>query len=117
MLGGRVCREEKVPRKEHEVHEGPELDRPTVADGLSVFAGPQTDVEADSDWVGDMVVSGVVGGSCHGNNGVQDYQRGGLFLLDRGVFEPVDLKLLCEALVEPSVCLRVRWFSRIGQTI
>ena len=44
-------------------------------------------------------------------------QGGGLFSLDGGIFEPVGLELLCEALVEPSVCLGVGRFSGIGQTI
>ena len=34
-----------------------------------------------------------------------------------GGLEPVCLELLCEALVNPGVCLRVGWFSGVGQTI
>ena len=45
MIGRGVPREEEVPDKEHEVHEGPELDRPVVAGALRVFAGPHYAVD------------------------------------------------------------------------
>ena len=64
-----------------------------------------------------MVGSGVRLGSCPGYDGVHNSQGGGLFSSDRGVFEPVSLVLPCEALVDPSVCLGVRRFSGVGQTI
>ena len=41
MLGGSVPGEEEVPDKEHEVHEGTELDHLAVAGALCVFAGPE----------------------------------------------------------------------------
>ena len=37
--------------------------------------------------------------------------------MNRGIFEAVCLDLLCEALVEPSVCLGVGRFSGVRQTI
>ena len=105
MLGGSVPGEEKVTNEEHVVHEGAELDRPAVAVALRVFTGPEAEVEADGDQVGHVVNSGVRGGSCLGDDGVHDSQGGGLFSLDGGIFEPVGLELLREALVEPGVCL------------
>ena len=60
-----------------------------------------------------MLGYSVGGGSCSGNDGVHDSHGGGLVSLDRGVFEPLGLELPCEALVEPSVCLRVGRFSRV----
>ena len=53
---------EEVPDKEHDIHEGPELDRPAVDGALRVFAGLQAEVEANGDQVGDVVGSGVGGG-------------------------------------------------------
>ena len=41
MLGRSVPGEEEVPDEEHDIHEGPELDRPAVAGALRVFAGPE----------------------------------------------------------------------------
>ena len=41
IIDGGVPREEKVPREEHKVQEGPELDHTTVAGALHVFIGPQ----------------------------------------------------------------------------
>ena len=63
-----------------------------------------------------MVVSGVGGGSCLGDDVLHDSKGGGLFSSDRGIFEPIGLEVLCEALVEPGVCLGVSQFSRVGQT-
>ena len=40
MLGGSVPWDEEVPDEEHNIHEGPELDRSEVAGALRVFAGP-----------------------------------------------------------------------------
>ena len=39
------------------------------------------------------------------------------FCRTRGVFEPVGRELPREAIVDPGVCLRVGWFSGVGQTI
>ena len=64
-----------------------------------------------------MVGSDVRGGSCLGENGVHNSQGGGLFSSDGGIFEPVGLEFLCEALVGPGVCLGVSRFSGAGQTI
>ena len=47
ILSRNVPGEEKVPDKEHEVHEGPELDRLAVAGALRVFAGPEAEIEAN----------------------------------------------------------------------
>ena len=63
MLCGSAPGEEEVPGEEHEVHEGPELDHPAVAGALCVFTGPEAEVEANGDQVGDMVGPGVGGGS------------------------------------------------------
>ena len=116
MLGGSVPREEEVPDKEHEVHEGPELDRLAVAGALRVFAGPESEAEAAGDQVGNVVGYGGGGGRCLGNYGVHDSQGDCLFSSDRGIFEPVGLELPREALVDPGVCLGVRRFSRVGQS-
>ena len=59
MLGGGVPGEEKVPDKEHKVHEEPELDRPTVAGALCVFAGTEAELESTDDQADDVVRSGV----------------------------------------------------------
>ena len=82
-----------------------------------MFAGTEAEVEFNGDQFGDMVGSGVKGGSCRGNNGVHDPQWGGLFTSDRGIFKPVCLEFPREDLVYPGVCLRVSWFSGVGQTI
>ena len=60
MLSGNVPGEEKVPNKEHKVHEGPGLDCPAVAGALRVFTGLEAEVEANYGQVGDVVGSGVV---------------------------------------------------------
>ena len=117
ILGGGIPEEEKLHNEEHKVHEGNKLDRPAVPGTLFVFAGPEAEVEANGDQVGDMVGSGVRGGSCCGNDGVHDYQGCGFFSSGGGILKPVGLELLCEALVEPGVCLRVGWFSGVRQTI
>ena len=72
VLSGSVPGEEEVPNKEHEIHEGSELDRPAVAGALRVFTGPEAEVEANGDQVGDMVVSGVGGDSCLCDDGLDD---------------------------------------------
>ena len=117
MIGGSVPGEEEVPDKEDEIHEGPELDRPAVAGALCVFSGSQAEVEANGDQVGDMVGSGVRGGSCLENDGLDDPKGGCLFSSDRRIFEAVSLEFLCEALVKPSVRLGVGRFSGVGETI
>ena len=48
MLGGGVPGEEKVPGKEHEVYEGPELDRPAVAN--RTLCMPRTGGRSRSQW-------------------------------------------------------------------
>ena len=105
MLGGSVPGEKEVPDKEHEIHEGSELDRPAVAGALRVFTGSEAEVESNGDQVGDMVGSGVGGGSCLCNNGLDNPKGGCLFLSDRGIFGAVGIELPCETLVEPSVFL------------
>ena len=117
MLGMSVSGEEEVPNKEHEIHEGPELDHPAVAGALCVFAGLHAEVEANGDQVGDVAGSGVGGGSCLGDDGLDDPEGGCLFSSDWGIFEAVGLKFPCEVLFEPSVCLGVSRFSGVGQTI
>ena len=76
---------EEVPNEEHDIHEGPELDRPAVAGALRVFAGLDAEVEANGDQVGDVVGSGGGGGICLSNNEVHNSQGGGLFSLDGGI--------------------------------
>ena len=61
-----------------------ELDRPAVAGALRVFTRPEAEVEANGNQVGNMVGSGVGGGSCLGNNGVQDSQGGWPFIVLQG---------------------------------
>ena len=77
MLGGSVPAEEEFPNKEHEVHEGPELDCLAVAGGLYVFTGLGEEVEANGDQVGGVVGYGVRGYGCRGNDGVHNSQGGG----------------------------------------
>ena len=75
MFGGGVPREEEIPDEEHEIHEGPELDRPAVAGALCalcVFTGSQAEVETNGDQVGDVVGLGVGGGSCLSDDGLDD---------------------------------------------
>ena len=64
-----------------------------------------------------MVGSGVGGGSCVGDDGLDDPEWDCLFSSDRGIFEAVGLELPCEALVESSVRLGVGRFSGVGETI
>ena len=117
MLGRGIPGEDKVPDEEHEVCEGPELDCLAVAGAICVFAGPKAEVEANCGQVGDVVGSGVRGSGYRDNDGVNDSQRGGLLSSYGGILEPVDIELLCGALVNPGMRLRVRWFSGVGQTI
>ena len=91
ILGRIVPGEEEFPDEEHNIHEGPELDRPVVAGALRVFAGPQAEVEGSGDQVGDVVGSGVGGGCFLGDNGVRDSQGGGLFSLIGGSSSPYAL--------------------------
>ena len=86
MLGGSVPGEGEVPDEEHEVHEGLDLDHPVVVGALRAFAGPEAEVESNGDQVETVVGSGVRGGSCRGDDGLHNYQGGGIFLLDRGIF-------------------------------
>ena len=96
---------ETVPDEEHEVQEGLELECLLVACVLGVFAGPEAEVEAQLDQVGDVVGLGVRSlGSC-GHNGVNDSQEDGFFPLDWGVLDPVGFELPGEALVETGVRL------------
>ena len=88
MLGRSVPGEEEVPNKKHEIHEGSELDRPAVAGALRVFTGPEAEVEASGDQVGNMVGSGVGGGRCLGDNEFGDPKGNCLFSLDRGSSMP-----------------------------
>ena len=93
ILGQSIPGEEEVPNEEHDIHEGPELDRPVVVGALRVFAGPQAEVEDNGDQVGDVVDFGAGGGSCLSDNGLHDSKGGGLFSSDRGIFEAVGLEL------------------------
>ena len=86
MFGGSIPGEEEVPDEEQKIHEAPELDRPPVAGALRVFAGPEAQVEANGDQVGDVVGSGVGGGIYLGDDGVHDYQGGGLFIVRRSEY-------------------------------
>ena len=106
MLGGGVSGEEKVPNEEHEVHEGPELDRLAVAGALRIFAVPEAEVESNGNQVGDVVGSWVRGDSRCGNDGVHDPQGVGLLSFNGGFLETEDLQFLCEVRVDPGVCLR-----------
>ena len=72
MLDGSVSGEEEVPDKEHEIHEGSDLIRPAVAGALRVFSGSEAEVESNGDQVGNMVGSGVRGGSCLCDDGLDD---------------------------------------------
>ena len=83
MLSGSVRGEEKVPDKEHEVHEGSELDCQAVAGALRVFTGPEAEVEANDDQVGNMVGSGVGGGSFLGDNELDSPEGDCLFSSDQ----------------------------------
>ena len=78
MLGKGVPRVDKVPEKEHKVHEEPELDSLAVAGVLCVFSGPEAELEANYDLVGDVVGSGVGGAGCRGDNGLNNSQEDGL---------------------------------------
>ena len=56
---------------------------------LGVFAVLEEEVEPQLGQVGDMPDFWVGGGGFCGQDGVNDAQGGGLFLLDVGVFDPV----------------------------
>ena len=85
MLGGSVPREEEVPKEEHKVHEGAELNRLAVPGALRIFSGPEAEVEANGDQVSDVVGYGIGGGSCCNDNVVYYSQGSGLFSSDGGV--------------------------------
>ena len=84
MLGGSVPGEEEIPDKEHEIHEGLELDRPEVAGALRVFTGPEAEEEANGDQVDNMVGSGVGGGSYLCDDVLDDPEGDCLFLVRPG---------------------------------
>ena len=88
-----------------------------MAGALCVFAGTEEEVEFNGDQFGDMVGSGVKGGSCRGNDGVHNSKWGDLFSSDGGIFKPLGLEFPRKALVDTGVCLRFNWFSSVGQTI
>ena len=67
-----------VPNKEHNFQENPELGCPAVARALGVFAGPEAELEAQLDQVGNVPGLWVGGGGSHGHNGLGDAQGGGL---------------------------------------
>ena len=87
-----------------------------MPNALCVFAGPEAEIEANDEHVGDVVGSGARGVSCCGDDGVHNSQGGGLLLLDGGI-EPVGLELLHDALVELGMRLRVGWCFGVRQTI
>ena len=103
IRGGDILGEEKIPDKEHRVHERTELDRPAVAGALFLLAVLEAEEESNGDQAGNVVGSCVVGASCRGNNEVHNSQEDGHLSLDRGIFMPVRLELLHESLVDPSV--------------
>ena len=84
MLGRSVLGEEEVPEKEHEVHEGAELDRPAVASTLRELSGPNAEVEANGDLVVNVVGYGIEGVIYLGDGGVHDSQGGWPFLVGPG---------------------------------
>ena len=84
MLGGSIPGEEEVPNEEHEINEGSKLDRPAVAVALRVFTGSEAEVEANGDQVGDVVGSGVEGGSCLCDDVLDDPEGGLSFLVGPG---------------------------------
>ena len=88
-----------------------------MAGALRVFTGPEAEVEANGDQVGDVAGSGVGGGSCLGDDGLDDPEGGCLFSSDWGIFEAVGLEFPCEVLFKPSVWLGVSRSSGVGQTI
>ena len=72
---------------------------------LGIFAGPKTELEPQLDQVDNMPGSWGGGGGCHGHDGVDDAQGGGLFPLDWGIFDPVSFEFLGKARVQSNVRL------------
>ena len=77
-----VCGGEIVPDEEHKFQERPEPGCPAMACALGVFAGPKVEVEPQLDQVGDMPGVWIGGGGCRIHDGVDNFQGGGLFMLD-----------------------------------
>ena len=105
VLDWGVHGENTVPDEEHKVQEGPELDCPAVACALGVFAGPEAEVEAQLDKVGNVVGLGDVGVGSYGHNGVNDSQGDRFFLPEWEILNPVGIELLDEVLVKTGVSL------------
>ena len=112
LLDQGVCGEEIAPNKEHEFQEGPELDCPVIACALGVFTGPNSEVEPQSDQVGDMPGFWVGGGGCCDHHGVDNDQGGGLFRIDWGILDPVSFEFSGKAIVQADVILGVWVVSR-----
>ena len=100
VLDWGVHGENTVPDEEHKVQEGPELDCPAVACALGVFAGPEAEVEAQLDKVGNVVGLGDVSVGSYGHNGVNDSQGDRFFQLGWGILDPVGFELPGGALIE-----------------
>ena len=64
-----------------------------MAGALHIFTGSEAEVEANGDQARNMVGSGVRGGSCLCNDGLDDPKGDCLFLSDRGIFKAVGLDL------------------------
>ena len=94
-----------MPNDEHEVQEGMELDCLAVASAIGLVTGPQADVEAQLEQVGDVVDLGVGGGYCRDQNGVNNSRGGGFYLPDWVILDPVGLELRGETLVNTGVNL------------
>ena len=85
--------EEMVPDEEYELQEGPELYCPAEARVLSVFAGPEAEVEFQLGWVGDVLGLWVIGGGPGVHNGLYNAQGGGFSPLDWRIFGAISFEL------------------------
>ena len=65
-----------------------------VASAFRVFTGPEAEVEANFDQVGDVAGSGVRGSGCCGNDEVNNSQGSCLFSSDGGILKPVGLEFV-----------------------
>ena len=74
-----------------------------MAGALRIFAGPEAEVEANGDQVGNVVGSWARSPGFYGDNGVNNSHGDGLLSLEGGILEPVGLEFPRKALVKPGV--------------
>ena len=102
--------------EEHEFQQGIELDGSAMAGALGVLTGTQEEVETQDNQVDDVSVFLIGGVSRCGHDGVDDTQRYGLFLFNRGIFDPICFDLMGEPLVQSNMTLGLGGILGVGES-